>query len=214
MDKKVDIISLNRKAWNNVAEKYDNSKYNSFNPLIEYFCNELPKNGSVLDLGSGTGLPYAKLFVEKGFNYLGIDISSQMVKLARRNVPLASFKVMSMTDLNFDNEYEGVFSSYSMLLLSPEILKDVAKRVRNSLKRGGLFYISLNEPRVKNIDLDKDVICKIMGETMYSRAYTEDEINSIFSPLGLKRIKTHREILSSKEFGVEHMMVLVFKKIV
>ena len=213
MNKKLDIISLNRKAWNNVAKKYNNSKYDSLNPLVEFFCDGIPENGYILDLGSGTGVPFAKLFVEKGFNYLGIDISSQMVEIARRNVPSANFKEMSMTDLNFEKEYDGVFSSYSMLLLSPEILKDVVKRVVKSLKANGLFYISLNEPRVKTADLDKDVICEIMGETIYSRAYTEEEIIEICSPQSLKWLKTHRENLSSEEFGIEHMMVMVFKKI-
>lgn len=212
MDKKLNIISLNKKAWNNVAEKYDHSKYDSFNPLIEYFYKELPVYGSVLDIGSGTGLPYAKLFVERGFNYLGIDISSQMIKIAKKNVPSAKFMEMSMTEFKFENEFDGVFSSYSMLLLSPELMKDVAKRIVSSLKPGGLFYISLNESRVKNADLDKDVICEIMGETMYSRAYTEEEIINTFSSLGLQRLKIHREILNSEEFGVEHMMAMVFKK--
>jgi SAM-dependent methyltransferase len=214
MDKKLNIISLNRKAWNNVAEKYNDAKYGSLNTLVEYFCNELPENGSILDLGSGTGLPFAKLFVEKGFNYLGVDISSRMIKIAQRNVPFANFEELSMTEMNFKNEFDGVFSSYSMLLLSPQLLKDVAERVVKSLKNDGLFYISLNEPRVKDADLDEDAICEMMGETMYSRAYTEEEIIAIFSPLSLKCLKIYREIQSSEEFGIEHMMAIVFKKIV
>ncbi|MHA2287331.1 MAG: class I SAM-dependent DNA methyltransferase [Promethearchaeota archaeon] len=212
MDKKIDIISLNKKAWNNVAEKFNDSKYDTINPLVDYFCDALPEQGFILDLGSGTGIPFAKLFVERGFDYLGIDISSEMVRIARKNVPLANFKELSMTDLNFDKKFDGIFSSYSMLLLSPELLKEVTQRIVNSLKQDGLFYISLNEPPVKDADLDKDVFCEIMGEAMYSRAYTEDEIINAFSPLGLKCLKIHREILSTEEFGIEHMMVLVFKK--
>lgn len=212
MDKKLNIISLNKKAWNNVAEKYAKAKYTNLNPLIDIFCNNLPKNGFILDLGSGTGLPFAKLFVEKGFNYLGVDISSQMIKIAQKNVPLANFMELSMTDLNFENKFNGVFSSYSMLLLSPQLLKDVAKKIVKSLKKGGLFYLSLNEPQVKNADLDEDVICEIMGETMYSRAYTEEEIRNIMAPLGLKCLKIYREIQNSEEFGSEHMMAFVFKK--
>ena len=92
MDKKLDIISLNRKAWNNVAEKYDNAKYSKINPAFQFFCKELPEKGSILDIGSGTGLPFARLFLEKGFTYLGIDISSQMIKIATKNVPFAHFK--------------------------------------------------------------------------------------------------------------------------
>lgn len=52
-----------------------------------------------------------------------------------------------------------------------------------------------------------------MGETMYSRAYTEEELLDILSPLGLKCLKVYRKILNSKEFGIEHMLVMVFKKV-
>jgi len=213
MDKKLNIISLNKKAWNNVAEKYNDANYSSLNPLVEYFCNKLPENGSILDLGSGTGLPFAKLFVEKEFNYLGVDISSQMIKIAQKNVPLANFKELSITDLNFENEFDGVFSHYTMLLLNPDMFKDVARRVVKSLKANGFFYLSLNEPSVENADLDEDVICEIMGEIMYSRAYTEGEILDVFTPLGLKKLQIYHETQNSEEFGTEYMIVFVFQKI-
>jgi len=213
MDKKLNIISLNRKAWNNVAEKYNDANYGKMNPAIDFFCKKLPERGSILDIGSGTGLPFAKLFLNKGFNYLGVDISSQMIKIARKNVPLAKFEEISMTELNYDNEFDGAFSHYSMLLLSPQLFKEVAKRVVKSLKGNGLFYLSLNEPRVKDADLDEDVICEIMGETMYSRAYTEEEILDVFTPLGLKKIQIYRETQNSEEFGTEYMIVFVFQKI-
>jgi len=150
MDKKLNIISLNRKAWNNVAEKYDNAKYSEMNPAIDFFCRELPERASILDIGSGTGLPFAKLFLEKGFNYLGVDISSQMIKIARKNVPLAKFKELSMTDLSFNKEFDGIFSHYTMLLLNPKMFKDVARRVVKSLKANGFFYLSLNGNNGRN----------------------------------------------------------------
>ncbi|MBY9018469.1 MAG: class I SAM-dependent methyltransferase [Candidatus Lokiarchaeota archaeon] len=213
MDKKLDIISLNKKAWNNVAKKYNNAQYSKLNPAIEFFCRELPKRGSILDIGSGTGLPFAKLFLEKGFDYLGVDISSRMIKIARKNVPSAKFKEKSMTDLNCNREFDGVFSHYTMLLLNPDMFKDVARRVVKSLKRNGLFYLSLNEPKVKDADLDEDVICEIMGEIMYSRAYTEEEILDVFTPLEVKKLQIYRETQNSEEFGIEYMLVFVFQKI-
>jgi len=209
MDGKINIISLNKKAWNNVAEKYAKAKYTSSNPLIEYFCNNVL---IVLDLGSGTGLPFAKLFVEKGFKVIGLDISSKMIKIAQKNVPLANFKELSMTDLDYDKKFDGVFSSYSMLLLNPQLFKDVANRIAKSLKNNGLFYLSLNEPRTEGEDVDKEVIVEIMDEKMYSRAYREEEILTIFSPLGMKPLKIHHKIHTSKEFGIEHMIAFVFKK--
>jgi len=213
MDEKLNIISLNRKAWNNVAEKYDNAKYSKINPVFQFFCRELPERGSILDIGSGTGLPFARLFLEKGFTYLGIDISSQMIKIAKKNVPLANFKELSMTDLNLNEEFDGVFSHYTMLLLTPDMFKDVARRIVKSLKSNGFFYLSLNEPLVKKVDLDEDVICEIMGERMYSRAYTEEEILDIFTVLGLKKLQIYRETQNSEEFGTERMIAIVFQKL-
>ena len=136
-----------------------------------------------------------------------------MIKIAQKNVPLENFKELSITDLNFENEFDGVFSHYTMLLLNPDMFKDVARRVVKSLKVNGFFYLSLNEPSVENADLDEDVICEIMGEIMYSRAYTEGEILDVFTPLGLKKLQIYHETQNSEEFGTEYMIVFVFQKI-
>ena len=96
MKENLDVISLNKKAWNNAAEKYKQAKYGKINALAELFCKNLPENAFILDLGSGTGLPFAKFFVDKGFKVLGIDISAQMVKLSQENVPNAEFRELSM----------------------------------------------------------------------------------------------------------------------
>jgi SAM-dependent methyltransferase len=213
MENKVDVISLNKKAWNKVARKYEKAKYGKINPLVEHFCDLLPKNGYILDLGAGTGLPFAKHFVEKGFSVLGVDISARMVELAQKNVPQAEFRELSMTDISYENEFDGVFSNYSLLLLDPTLFKEVAKKIVKSLKKNGIFYLALNEPEQDSTNLDEDVIVEIMGAKMYSRAYTEKEILDIFTPLGMKCLKIRRETIKSKEFGIEHALRFLFRKL-
>lgn len=215
MNKKVDIISLNKQAWIRVADKYDKANYQpieNINPLFYYFCEYLPKGAYILDLGSGTGKPYAKLLVERGFHVLGIDISPRMIELARNYVPQAEFVELSITDIEFKNMFDGVFSSYTMLLLDPPLFEDVAKRIVLSLKKGGLFYLSLNETGKEGIDVDKEAFVEIMGEKMYSRAYSKEEVLETFSNVGMELLKFYRETLTSKEFGIEHSTVYVFKK--
>lgn len=212
MNKKVDIISLNKQAWTRVADKYDEVNYVNINPLFYYFYENLPKGAYIFDLGSGTGKPYAKLLIERGFNVLGIDISPRMVELARKYVPQADFVELSMTDIEYKNMFDGVFSSYTMLLLDPPLFEDVAKRIVRSLKKGGLFYLSLNETGEEGADVDKEVFVEIMGENMYSRAYSKEEVLKMFSNMGMELLKFYRETLTSKEFGIEHSTVYVFKK--
>ena len=42
---------------------------------------------SVLELGSGDGRPIAQDLLQSGINYIGIDLSSKQVELARKNNP-------------------------------------------------------------------------------------------------------------------------------
>jgi SAM-dependent methyltransferase len=211
MDEKLDIVSLNRQAWDRVAEKYEKSPHGNISPLFDYFCNNFSKSDFILDIGSGTGLLYAKLFVEKGFKVLGIDISTQMIRLAKKNVPQVEFIELSMTNLDYQDKFEGVFSSFSMLHLNPPLFKDVARRIIRSLKKGGIFSLSLNEPWEEGADVDGEAIVEIMDEKMYSRGYSKDEILEIFTPLGMKLLKFHREIQASEIFGIEHTTHYVFK---
>ena len=46
MKENLDVISLNKKAWNNAAEKYKQAKYGKINALAELFCKNLPKTHS------------------------------------------------------------------------------------------------------------------------------------------------------------------------
>jgi SAM-dependent methyltransferase len=205
------IVKLNKEAWDNAAESYNQESHGKIYSLFNYFCYNLPKKGYILDLGSGTGLPYAKLLTEKGFDVLGIDLSSEMIKIAKKNVPSAKFKEMSMTDLNFKKKFDGIFSSYSMLLLNPNLFEETARKIVQALKTGGLFYLCLNAPWVEGLDLDKDVIIEFKGRKMYSRPYSKKEILDIFIPLGMKLLKFENEIITSETWGKENMNTFIFK---
>ena len=115
MKKYNDLLKLNEKAWKNIAKKYEKHRPKGLeqqNPIFDYFYSHLPKEGLILDLGSGTGLPYAKLFINKGFKVLGVDLSENMVKLAKKNVPQGNFIHLSMTELDYKDKFDGVFSSF------------------------------------------------------------------------------------------------------
>ena len=207
-----DIVELNHIAWNRIADRYANSGYAKLTPSFEYFCNQLIPNCRVLDVGSGFGVPFAKFLVERNFFVIGIDISSRMVQIARQNIPNAEFWELSMTEMKFKSEFGGVVASYSMLLLDPPRFKDVAKRIVHSLQNHGTFYLSLNEPSEPEEESESETFVNIMGEMMYSRGYTEKEIYDIFVPLGLTVLHVQRSIKTSPEFGIEHMIELIFRK--
>ena len=208
---KRDIVSLNREAWNHVADKYAQIHYGEITPSFRFFHQRLAPKCRVLDVGSGTGLPFARFLVDRGYTVLGIDVSARMVQIARQNVSEADFRVLSMTEMEYENEW-GVMTVYSLLLLDPPQFVKVAGKIVRALQPGGIFYLSLNEPRDTYADADSSAIVEIMGETMYSRAYTDAEVREAFAPLGLRMLMLHRTCKTSPVFGEEHMMEIVFEK--
>jgi SAM-dependent methyltransferase len=207
-----DVVDLNRRAWERVADLYDAREMVIEGALFGDFMSSLPVGGRVLDVGSGTGLPYAGALVEGGFDVVGVDVSSRMVELARGHVPGARFVEISMTDMVYEDEFDGVLAVYSMLLLDPTLFRDVARRVERALKGGGVFYLVLNEPCEEGADVDDEAVVEIMGEMMYSRGYSVGEVRGIFLPLGLEEVGFHKEVHRTEEFGVEHQVDYLFRK--
>ena len=206
------LLDLNKRAWDNLARRYDDKSETPISDVFDVFTGMLPVKGRVLDLGCGTGLPYARILVEKGFDVLGVDLSGEMVKVASENVPEASFVQLSMNEMTYRDEFDGVVSSFSMLLLPPCLFRETASRIYSALVEGGYFYLSLNEPASLSGDPDSEVFVNIMGQDMYSRAYTAEEIESYFQPLGFSLVKFNRDIHVSEEFGEEHVIEFIYQK--
>src|SRR5215831_1554392 len=56
--------------------------------------------GLVVDLGCGSGL-WARRLTDAGYSVLGIDLSADMIALARKRVPEGLFRAGSFLDVDF-----------------------------------------------------------------------------------------------------------------
>ena len=57
------------------------------------------RQGTVVDLGCGSGI-LAGLIGDAGYDVVGVDISADMIDLARKNAPRATLHVGSLLDLD------------------------------------------------------------------------------------------------------------------
>jgi len=73
--------------------------------LGRFFSSIIPKNSSVLEIGSGTGDVIANLSPKPG---AGIDISEEMVKIARRKYQGLEFVVDDIEDLSFNGKFDFI----------------------------------------------------------------------------------------------------------
>ncbi|NHJ04890.1 MAG: class I SAM-dependent methyltransferase [Candidatus Heimdallarchaeota archaeon] len=138
------VVEIVRSSWDKIGSLYDSyrDKHKIDNELEE-IVKLLPVKAKVLDVGSGSGEPVAKFLVEKGINVTGIDISKNMVELAQKNVPQATFIQMDMLTLNFEeNSFDGIICVYSLWHVPKKEHTQIYKAFHRILKPNGLLVIN------------------------------------------------------------------------
>jgi ubiquinone/menaquinone biosynthesis C-methylase UbiE len=111
------------------------------------FLNELARRlgdgARVLDLGCGAGVPSTNQLAER-FEVVGADISEEQLRLARAQVPAATFVRGDMFELEFEGEtFDGITAFYSISHVPREQHNELFTKVASWLRRGGFFLASL-----------------------------------------------------------------------
>src|SRR5262245_54507068 len=89
-------------------------------PWHDRFIAALPKGGSVLDLGCGSGAPVAQSMVERGLHVTGVDSSPTLISFCRQRLPDQEWVVADMRSLPLSREFNGVLAWDSFFHLKPD----------------------------------------------------------------------------------------------
>jgi len=74
---------------------------------LVFFLDNIPKRGSILDIGCASAV-HTYLF--ENYRYMGIDISSEMIKHASSKYPSKIFKRMNARDIeNLNFRFDGIW---------------------------------------------------------------------------------------------------------
>lgn len=141
IDKKTQTINTYNTTASAMAKKFDNigARVDDIEKGFSFLQKNNPK---VLEIGCGNGRD-AKEILKHTNNYLGVDISKEMIKLAREYVPKGHFEVADIENYKFSNNIDLIFSFASLLHSSKEDIKNILNRAYLSLEDSGIFYISL-----------------------------------------------------------------------
>lgn len=101
-------------------------------------------DGPVADVGCGTG--YVTGFLhDAGVDAFGIDLSPEMIAIARRDRPELHFAVGTMTDLDIpDDSVSGVIAFWSMIHVPDHAVPGVVAEFRRVLRPGGLLLVGFH----------------------------------------------------------------------
>jgi len=90
--------------------------------------------GPVADIGCGPGYVSGHLH-EAGIDVFGIDLSPEMVAIARRDYPDVSFEVGTMTDLQLaDDSVAGIIAFWSVIHVPDDAIPGVFEQFRRVLR--------------------------------------------------------------------------------
>ena len=105
--------------------------------------DRLPPGARVLELGCGAGTSDTHLLAEQ-FRVTGVDISTEQLQRARRNVPEAEFIQADMTTLELPPaSFDAVAAFYSFNHVPRDLLADLFSRIHGWLVPDGLFLTAL-----------------------------------------------------------------------
>lgn len=96
----------------------------------------------VLDLGCGTGETGRRVLeLHPGATLVGVDASPDMLSLARRAVPDATFVQSRLEDPLPEGPFDVVVSAFAVHHLPPAAKADLFRRVAEVLPRSGRFVL-------------------------------------------------------------------------
>ncbi len=141
------------------AEIY-NQEWTQFSETLADNVLKLSNNfNSVLDLGCGTGNFLKKL--EKRFNKLiGIDISKDMIQIAKQNCYKAEFHVASVTDFDLGETFDLITCNFDMINHLNTIYdwEKCFKLAYKHLKINGIFLFDINTIfKYGNLDIAQNI---------------------------------------------------------
>ncbi|MGN9909136.1 class I SAM-dependent DNA methyltransferase [Phytohabitans sp. LJ34] len=147
---------------------------------------ELVEAGPVADVGCGPGR--ITTYLDKlGVDVRGVDLSPEMVAVARRLYPGISFVVGTMTDLDLpDGALAGLVAWYSIIHTPPERLPLVFAEFARVVRPGGHLMTAFQAPWEG--DFEKRRIEQAYGHAVAADAYrlSPDRITDLLAAAGFE----------------------------
>ena len=119
---------------------YD-KEYNFYDAILK--SNNCHK---ILEVGCGSGM-LAHRFLKNGYDYTGVDLFNEMLKIARTEVPSGLFVQADMRNLSFDQQFDAVLitgRSISYVIENRGIM-DTLHGIHKSLRDGGILVFGFFE---------------------------------------------------------------------
>lgn len=179
---------LTMQAYNLTAEIYaEKTKDLDMAHEREIFLQTMKPRGQILDIGCGWGKD-ARIFTNLGYEVTGIDISEELLKIARKTSPQSTFYQGNFESLPFEeNIFEGLWASASLLHAETKsVVPKILREWNRVFKENGSAYIVVKQGEGEEDLVDQ----RYNGAVKHYCYFQEGEIEKLIKDAGFKDVKT------------------------
>jgi len=133
------------KAYDQIIEWFDANRSKELvmeKYYLDFIQEHIPIEGSILDVGCGTGEPMAKFFIKNGYKITGVDASTKMIDLCKQRFPMANWILADMRQLKLQEQFDLVIAWHSFFHLPLEDHESTLKLLASHVKQNGLLIFT------------------------------------------------------------------------
>ena len=200
-------------TWNKVASLYQDRfmDLDLYNDTYNFICNSIvKKNAKLLEVGCGPGnITRYLISTRPDFHIFGIDIAPNMIELAKKNNPTASFAIMDIRQIDeIETKYDGIICGFCLPYLSPTDCQKFITDCFNLLNEDGLIYISF----IEGNPVKSDFKTASTGDRTFFYYYDLDELTQQLSNNNFDDLKRFSVTFKGNESYSEIHTILIAKK--
>lgn len=202
-----DPTEITRESYDEVAHKYDEVYGDNliYQNELDDFLRYINAGSKILDVGCGSG-NVVNYLVEKGFDVVGIDISPNMIDIAKRKNTVAKFELMDMRDMTFMNSsFDSIVSIFSLVHLTKQEVPEILKKFNDLLRKDGNLFVGVSEGTGEGF-VDEHLE---LNQRYYYKYFTKDELRELLEKVGFQVLKTTDRFL--EEQGSDEFFVIARK---
>lgn len=111
--------------------------------VVRKWAASLPRGGSIIDIGAGSGEPLTSVLIHEGLSVYAIDASPTLVAAFQRRFPEVEIACEPAEQSTFFNQaFDASLAVGLIFLLPADSQRELIRRISSALKPGGRLLFS------------------------------------------------------------------------
>ena len=176
-----------QEIYDGFADTYEENRglFDMTEILVDFRSRLADDSGRMLDLGCGAGEPFARFFLDEGWEVTGVDFSGRMLELAARYVPEMRTMHSDIRNVNFDPEsFDAIVSVFCLFHVPRADHVDLFRKIRRWLRPGGKALFTYATKAYTGED-EFDGTIRFMGQDLFYSHTTPEKLSEQLRGAGL-----------------------------